>query len=105
MKLEGSGIEAFIADETLVSLNWLYSNAIGGIRLQVKEEEKERALEILEMEPSEEGLVQCPNCGSQKIKYRKIGPAAAICLIIGFILPVGTNKLDCQDCKHIFEYK
>ncbi len=105
MKLEGSGIEAFIADETLVSMNWLYSNAIGGIRLQVREEDLERAMEILQLAPSEEGIVTCPRCGSQNIKYRKIGPAAALGLLIGFLLPAKANKIDCVDCEHSFEYK
>ncbi|MDQ8187952.1 DUF2007 domain-containing protein [Pelagicoccus sp. SDUM812002] len=105
MRLEGSGIEAFIADETMVSMNWLYSNAIGGIRLQVREEDQERAMEILSLTPSERGIVTCPHCGSQNIKYRKIGPAAAIGLIIGFILPAKSNELDCADCKRSFESK
>ncbi|MDZ4299014.1 MAG: DUF2007 domain-containing protein [Moraxellaceae bacterium] len=34
-KLESEGIPAFVADEHTVTAQWLYSNAIGGVRLQV----------------------------------------------------------------------
>ena len=45
--LESSGIECFLADDNLVAINWLLSNAIGNVKLQVKEEDAEAALEIL----------------------------------------------------------
>jgi hypothetical protein len=47
-KLESEGIEAFIADENIVGINWLYSNLVGGVKLKVREEDKERALKILQ---------------------------------------------------------
>ena len=34
-KLEYAGIPCFLENEHMVSVNWLYSNALGGIRLQV----------------------------------------------------------------------
>jgi hypothetical protein len=47
-KLESEGIEAFIADENIVGLNWLYSNLVGGVKLKVHEEDRERALKVLQ---------------------------------------------------------
>jgi hypothetical protein len=46
--LESSGIECFLADENIVRLDWFISNAIGNMRLQVREEDAETALEILD---------------------------------------------------------
>jgi hypothetical protein len=46
-RLEAEGIPAFAADEYIVRFDWFYSNAVGGIRLQVAEEDAELAMEIL----------------------------------------------------------
>lgn len=46
-RLEGSGITAYIRDENLVTLDWLYSNAVGGVKVDVMDEDYERALELL----------------------------------------------------------
>lgn len=46
--LEGSGIECYLADANLVRLDWFISNAIGNMRLQVKREDAEVAIEILD---------------------------------------------------------
>jgi hypothetical protein len=47
-KLESEGIECFIADEHVVGVNWLYSNAIGGVKVQVHPEDLEEARKILQ---------------------------------------------------------
>jgi hypothetical protein len=46
-RLEAEGIEAWLADENLVQTDWLYSIAVGGIKLQVRSEDAGRASEIL----------------------------------------------------------
>ena len=45
--LRGSGIDAFLPDEMTVQNNWMWSNAIGGVRVQVGEENAARAEELL----------------------------------------------------------
>ena len=45
--LRGSGIDAFLPDEMTVQNNWMWSNAIGGVRIQVGEENAVRADELL----------------------------------------------------------
>ncbi len=47
MRLEGAGIPAFLQDENTVQMDWLYSNAIGGVKVQVAEEDWHRAAEYL----------------------------------------------------------
>lgn len=46
--LESEGIECFLPDESTVQVYNFYSNAIGGLRLQVKTEDAPRAIEILQ---------------------------------------------------------
>lgn len=46
--LESAGIPAWIQDDNLVRMDWFYSNAIGGIRLQVDATDAEAAREILD---------------------------------------------------------
>lgn len=46
-RLEAEGIECFIKDELTAQVNPLYSNAIGGVKLQVRESDLEKAIEIL----------------------------------------------------------
>jgi|GEM_PF-404951 len=46
-RLESEGIECFAKDELTVQSDNLYSNAIGGVKLQVREEDVPHAIEIL----------------------------------------------------------
>ena len=52
--LEAAGIEAIIADSEIVAMDWLLSNAVGGIKVQVWEEDAERAAAVLEDEFGDE---------------------------------------------------
>ena len=49
-RLEGSGITAYVRDENLVTLDWLYSNSVGGVKVDVTDEDFEKALEIMQSE-------------------------------------------------------
>ena len=46
-KLEAEGIECFLKDELTVQIDNFYTNALGGVKLQVKESDSTRAIEIL----------------------------------------------------------
>lgn len=46
-RLEWEGIECFAKDENIVSAHPFYSNAVGGIKLQVQRADLERARELL----------------------------------------------------------
>jgi transposase-like protein len=71
--LESAGIESFLADANLVRMDWFYSNAIGGVKVVVREEDAEEARKILTQEIPESIEVEgsghyeqprCPKCGS-----------------------------------------
>ncbi len=52
MRLEGSGIAAHVRDENMVTLDWLASLAVGGVKVDVADEDYEAALAVLNDEPS-----------------------------------------------------
>ena len=79
--LAENGINSFIANEQLIQSDWLLSQAVGGIQLQVFEEDLVKAGEILDdyqenekfalevdhtIENPEFDFV-CPKCGSNHI--------------------------------------
>jgi len=78
-KLESEGIRAFLAGDTIVTLNPLYSVAFGWIKLQVGPGDSDKARAILDQEwaPPEPPVADaaeppsCPECGaSDAYAYR-----------------------------------
>ena len=80
--LEGAGIDVEVLDEQIVTVDWLYSNAVGGVKLLVRDgdiDEAEKILSTLAVEaadaeaeparaaePAEEP-VHCPWCRSTDV--------------------------------------
>lgn len=70
-KLESEGITVFLKDEHTLDTDPLISHALGGVKLQVFESQKEKALEIYNeirayaLDENNEPVV-CPNCKAQK---------------------------------------
>ena len=96
--LEDAGIDCFLRDENTVGMNWLLSDAVGGMRLQVAARDEVAAREVLsepvpEQFPTDSGeeFIQpvCPKCGSLDViandPDRKV--MAASMLIKGLPLP------------------
>lgn len=108
-KLESSGIETFLADDAMFSVNPLWGGALGGIKIKVKTSEYDQALLVLEgdLEPR----VPCPQCGSMHTtKYLKSGegPNGTITGFLETSLQVGGRPdfepaYRCNDCGHEFE--
>jgi hypothetical protein len=53
-RLQAEGIEAVLADQHLVQTDWLYSIAVGGIKLQVAASDVEPALHIINQDYSDQ---------------------------------------------------
>ncbi len=79
-QLEAFGIPVYIENEHTINMDWLYSNALGGVRLLVPENYVEEANSFLEKDFSDE-LEQkfgeskecCPECGSLDIEVNTEG--------------------------------
>ncbi len=52
--LDAAGIKAFLQDDNVVRMDWLWPNAMGGIKLIVREKDAEEAEAILSQKPVEE---------------------------------------------------
>ena len=111
-KLDAEGIPAFVADEHTINMQWLFSNAMGGVKLQVPQTFVERALDILS-EDDEAALLQqqggdfpvCPQCGSADTEYYRIGKRWAFLVFLGIDFPLFPTKdgIRCQACGAISE--
>ena len=72
-RLENEGIECFIFDEHINNVMPIYGQAVGGIRLKIKEEDVTRTKELIEewelrpfLNQSNETLT-CTSCGAQEL--------------------------------------
>ncbi len=109
-KLDAMGVEAYIADQHTINMQWLYSNAIGGVRLQVPEHLFEQAAEILELD-LESALIEeqgydvatCPKCGSNDTEYKAIGRRAAFLVFLGLNFPLFPVRqgVKCNSCGFV----
>ncbi len=79
-KLESEGIPVFLRDENTLNSDPLLSSAIGGVKLQVYQKDKDRALQIYDdiraFAVGHDGKpITCPNCKAQKSEayYRRKG--------------------------------
>jgi hypothetical protein len=109
-KLESAGIQSMLADGNLVRMDWLLSNAIGGIRLQVEQQDLESARAVLdEPIPPElgdevlgESFIQprCPRCCSLDIGFEKIDRfwTYGLWLLLSFPIPVPKGNWQCYTC-------
>ncbi|KAA0446357.1 MAG: DUF2007 domain-containing protein [Candidatus Thioglobus sp.] len=52
-KLESEGIPATLADEHTINMQWLYSNALGGVKVQVPSSCEQQAIAILARDDSD----------------------------------------------------
>ncbi len=116
-KLEAEGINCFLQDESLVSINWLYANAIGGVKLQVCASDVEKAIKIineeveikvdLEKEQNESmSNDSCLQCNSKDIYCERFSKKRLVLwlLLIPF-LPFFNKKYKCYSCNYEWDSK
>ncbi|EJG0028009.1 DUF2007 domain-containing protein [Vibrio alginolyticus] len=112
--LDSVGIESYIADEHTVNTQWLYSNAIGGVRLMVDESDAEDAKQILSSDFSESLGIEvdvdeekdvCPKCGSKDLFAFTKGkrPAFLVFILLGFPLFFYKHGYKCKQCGEFSE--
>ena len=117
--LDSAGIPAEVADEYVVGIHWLYSNAVGGVKLNVPEEHAERACSLLasQSEDSTDETVEyrsvagggdvCPSCGTENIAPSKLAERVKGLILLG-VLPtipavpflLWSSTWHCRECDH-----
>ncbi len=108
-RLEAEGISVSLLGDNLIHMNWLYSRAIGGIRIQVQERDAGRAKEIIRLLDDSQleisfgkGAVNCPNCGSADIRLKKRAWKIAFVAFFFFCIPLPFRKniAVCNSCGY-----
>jgi Putative prokaryotic signal transducing protein len=114
--LEAEKIPVFIKDELTTQVNNFYSNAIGGVKLQIPDAELDKAYILLKEGGfiDEEVKVEivkrsrvtntnnCPFCKSKQVSKKKdLNPLE---IFVGKFLPVFKPTYVCLDCKKQWEY-
>lgn len=106
--LDAAGVEVDVADANVISINWLYSNAVGGVKLVVRDDDLERAFAILST-PSREATADeevteaappqsddqpavCPSCGFAKLTRIPRLKIFAALAVVGFGVGVAINQ-------------
>ena len=122
--LESEGIECFVTNEHTVTMNWLWSNAIGGVGVRVRAADVEQANEILQVilspdairdesasadseadyESDDNSEIRCPECGSESVSYEKFSRRLVFAswAILSVPLPFFKRKWKCHECEHLF---
>ena len=101
-RLQSAGIHAVTRDQFTVEFNWMISNAVGGVKVEVPDEEYEDALALCDARPLEEGLLCCPQCGSADVKVRTVGVFTALCIVLKLPIPMTELTVDCMQCHKVF---
>ena len=117
--LDSYGIECFLSDENMVTLNALYSPAVGGVKLHVFEKDIDQITAILQSQnlPEEpeiaveknDSKVFCPICQSGNVSYggsinRKFNYWHIFISFLLMMYPIAMRKAyHCFDCNHEFK--
>lgn len=98
-RLVSAGVYAGIRDEFTITFDWFMSNAIGGVKIEVADEDFSSAREILALSPSEEGMIRCPHCGSADTRVRVLSVFGAVCMMLKLPIPMSRAIIDCRGCS------
>ena len=105
-KLRSAGITCFLKDELTVTVDPILSNAIGGIKLVVKKEEQDEAIELLRV--IDEDYIKnavCPRCGKHTIELvpknttKNLG-SVLLSWVLGSYAISPKNVYQCSSCKY-----
>ncbi|MGA4815746.1 hypothetical protein ACPA9J_13600 [Pseudomonas aeruginosa] len=109
LRLEAAGIPAFVADELTITMQWLYSNALGGGAAQCpgvvcrgRRRSAKLATDESEALRAEQGSseFQCLRCGSDQVAWKVDGRRLAFRGILLLNVPLRPirRRLVCEVC-------
>jgi hypothetical protein len=123
--LDSEGIDSEIRDELTAQVNNFYSNAIGGVKLLVKEEDFSKGIEVLknggyinesgtsenqiEIVFIEKGFNKnvCPFCKSENISIKKVPTFWTVLVIFIFnaAFPILKKSYKCYNCEKEWKFQ
>jgi len=120
--LDAEGIDSTIPEENIAGIDWQWSTALQGIRLQVDASDVDPALALLSIRPglTEEDYAAeihtaeeqecCPHCGSELMgsqRWRRRGKAltmlAPILLLLWPLLVAFGPRFECTHCGRLWK--
>jgi len=109
-RMQEDGIDCWLKDENIVTIDPILTNAVGGIKLMVAENERMKALQWLwEINKEKKAALSCPKCNSHNLEYvstpRKPGNwlSVLIAVFITSFAPPVEQVYHCFDCGAEFE--
>lgn len=115
-RLEAEGIETFLADNHTIDTDPIVSNAIGGVKLKVRQEDETKAVQVMEsinkysLDDAGQDIT-CPKCRGQKVELltniKSIKSFFFFCLSFLMIaLPIYVRRnYHCTTCKNEFNLR
>jgi len=115
VRLESYGIECYLADDITSYIYWLWSLAIGGVKIKVRESDLETVADVLAQDPFitdlpeewafEDGTVRtCPRCNSPvvfKERFnRRIAFITWLITLGDLAVPIPSKKWKCLICGY-----
>ena len=110
-KLESQGIDVFLRDNNTIDSNPLYSNLLGGVKLYVKTEDFDKAVEILGdinlySVDDDNHFIKCPKCGKEQVEMETsitgLKSLFRVIFLGAFALLFAKHKNKCQNCQFEF---
>jgi hypothetical protein len=111
--LDSAGVQCFLADEITIRMDWLWSNALGGIKLCVKSDDVDAATRLLDQGIPEGFEVtgageykqpRCPKCESMDISFEDLNkPVAYTGIFLGVPIPVARRRWKCNSCGNVWQ--
>jgi len=111
--LESAGIQAYLVDDNMIRMDWFISNLLGGIKLKVRAEDAEVALELLNQPIPEmlevEGIgsfeqPKCPRCGALDVNHEELNkPIAYLTAYAGIPVPAYKSGWTCHACGNLWQ--
>ena len=120
--LDSHNIPTFLKDELTVQAHNFYSNAVGRVKLQVPENEFEKAYALLKeagfikekpdnntiekvSQDENTNLSKCHFCGSENISLATKGSIITyLLLLVSIFLPIFKRYNQCYDCGKKWKY-
>lgn len=106
-RLEAEGIYDYLANEHHIWAKWTISNALGGVELQVYNNDKKKELEIIDSIHAGEFEIEgdhiiCEKCTSKLTKGNKLSYKISffIFFTFGIPLPFSNQKYICTNCGY-----
>lgn len=108
-RLQEEGINCWLKDENVVTVNPIWTNAAGGIKLMVAEDHFEKAQNLLlQFDEEKRKNFICPNCNSGNIELISSNkePANWLSVLTGFLFfnyAIAVKTWHCFNCGKEFK--